>query len=59
VHSPQFDLSESNRAFENAFILAIINRDDPWMYMYSSDHHDFFKNKDTKEYIKCLKEVKS
>ena len=52
-------MSESNRAFENAFILAIINRDDPWMYMYSSDHHDFFKNKDTKEYIKCLKEVKS
>ena len=48
----------ANQAFLNAFQCGLIAEDQPWMFMYSDSHHDYFKHKDTKEYIKCLKEVK-
>ena len=58
MNSPQYDLSPSNEAFENAFKAGKISAHENWMYMYSDQHHDYFKNRDTKQYIKCLKESK-
>ena len=48
----------ANQAFVNAIQCGLIAEDQPWMFMQSDSHHDYFKHKDTKEYIKCLKEVK-
>ena len=44
-------------AFRNAFDSGIIHQNEPWMYMYSDSHHDYFKHRETRQYIMCLKEV--
>ena len=46
-------------AFRNAFGSGIIHQNEPWMYMYSDSHHDYFKHRETRQYITCLKEVKT
>lgn len=51
--------STANRAFENAYFQDALSKDGEWMYMYTDSHHDYFKNVITREYIKCLKEVRS
>lgn len=57
MNNYQQEQDQANEAFVNAFGQMVIKCDEPWMYMYSDSHHDYFKHKDTKEYIKCLKEV--
>tara|TARA_R110000823_G_C15640533_1_gene469760 strand:+ start:384 stop:569 length:186 start_codon:yes stop_codon:yes gene_type:complete len=44
-------------AFRNAFGADLIDKDEPWMYMRSDSHHDYFKHRETRQYIQCLKEV--
>jgi len=57
MNNYQQEQHQANQAFLNAFQCGLIAEDQPWMFMYSDSHHDYFKHKDTKEYIKCLKEV--
>ena len=44
-------------AFANALSVGAMSHDDDpdnvenWMYMYSSFDHDFFKHRDTREYL--------
>lgn len=44
-----------NTIFENAIKQGMTNPDD-WMYMYSDDEKDFFKNCYSREYISFKKE---
>lgn len=46
-------------AFRSALNANLIDQAEPWMYMYSDSHHDYFKHRETRQYITCLKEVKT
>jgi len=43
------DCRNPKTAFENAIKQGLVPEE--WMYMYSTDKRDYFKHRDTREYI--------
>ena len=50
--------SNANRAYSSAFGELQDTQRKTWVYSYSDTHNDYFENKDTGRWIKCLKESK-